>query len=199
MRRKFLLGVLMLCSCGCSTMSNTGAGAATGGIIGGTLGTLAGLAVGRPLAGAAIGAGAGAGLGAIAGNAEDRAEARENAAVQQAVAQQQQVAAQQQQVVIGPVGLQEIAKMAQDHISDAIIINYIRNSGTTYNLRGVDIDYLKQQGVSDPVVIEMQSHPHPSVPPGGVTVVQPVYPRPVYVAPVGVGFGYGYGYRRGWY
>src|SRR5262249_35202416 len=106
MKRHYWVGVLLLCGSGCTTMSNTGAGAIGGGIIGGTLGTVAGLACGRPLAGAAIGAGAGAGIGALAGCAEDKREARQQAAVNAAVAQSQQV-------VTGPVGLWEIASMAQ--------------------------------------------------------------------------------------
>src|SRR5438477_9366493 len=72
MKRNTLLGVLLLCSCGCSTMNNTEAGALGGGLLGGAFGTLVGAAVGRPLAGAAIGAGVGTGVGALSGHAEDK-------------------------------------------------------------------------------------------------------------------------------
>ena len=67
----------------------------------------------------------------------------------------------------------------------------IRSTGTTYNLRVEDIQYLKEQGVSDAVVAEMQMR-------RPVRVIQPVYTRPVYVEPapvVGVGVGFGYGRR----
>ena len=62
-----------------------------------------------------------------------------------------------------------------------------------------DITYLKQQGVSDGIVQEMQMR-RP-----GVAVVQPMYARPVYVVHppppppvVGVGLGFGFGGGRCW-
>ena len=94
------------------------------------------------------------------------------------------------QVVNGPMGLQEVASMAQQQISDGLIINQIRSTGTTYNLGKDEILYLKQQGVSDAVVAEMQSRRTV------VQVVQPGYPRAVYVEPVVGVYGGGYGYRH---
>jgi len=185
MKRKFLVGVLMLCSCGCASMNNTESGALTGGVVGGALGAIVGAAFHRPLAGAAIGAGTGAVVGGVSGAAQDRREANINAANTAAIAAANQV-------VNGPVGLQEVATMVQQHISDSIIIGNIRSSGTTYNLRPQDIQYLKEQGVSDAIVTEMLSRR---------TVVQVIQPRPVYVQPapvVGVEYYGGGGYYRRW-
>jgi hypothetical protein len=48
--------------------------------------------------------------------------------------------------------LQEIVKFAQAHMSDDVILAYIKNSGKSYNLSGDDMIYLTSQGVSQPVI-----------------------------------------------
>ena len=48
--------------------------------------------------------------------------------------------------------LQEIVKFAQAHMTDDVILAYIKNSGKTYNLSGDDMIYLTSQGVSQPVL-----------------------------------------------
>src|SRR5262245_29241857 len=131
MTKKWWVSGLLLLSAGCSCMNNTEAGALGGGVIGGALGTVVGAACGRPLAGAAIGAGTGAGIGALAGHSEDRREAR-------AVANAQAYAAAHP-----PLSLSDIASMAQNHISDGVIINQIRTTNSTYNLTAEQITWLK--------------------------------------------------------
>ena len=42
--------------------------------------------------------------------------------------------------------LQEIVKFAQAHMTDDVILAYIKNSGKVYNLSGDDMIYLKQPG-----------------------------------------------------
>jgi len=149
---------------GCDSMSHTENGALAGGGIGAVTGALVGGATGHAGVGAAIGGGVGALAGAAIGHSEDKAEQR---AIAQAQARY--------------LGLADIAQMTQQHISDAVIINQIRATGSAYNLSANDIYWLKSQGVSDAVVAEMQATAYR-------------YPQAVYVAdpaPVAVGVGVG--------
>ncbi|HEV2394527.1 MAG TPA: hypothetical protein VG146_19425 [Verrucomicrobiae bacterium] len=54
-----------------------------------------------------------------------------------------------------PYGLADVVKLARAQVSDDVIINYIRSTGTIYNLSPGDIVYLRDQGVSDRVVSAM--------------------------------------------
>lgn len=156
-----LLGLL---SAGCATHSGTGA--LVGGGAGAGAGALIGKALGNTGAGAVVGGLVGAVTGAAVGDHMDRKEEAKAAAAR-------------------AVGLDEIIQMSQRHIDPSIIITQIRTSGTVYHLNADTIYYLKQNGVSDAVIREMQ-----------MTAVR--YPRGVIVAdppPVGVGVGVGY-YRR---
>ncbi|MCC6420476.1 MAG: DUF1269 domain-containing protein [Gemmataceae bacterium] len=189
MKRSLLLFGLLLTS-GCSTMSNTDKGLLTGGALGGGAGALVGSAVGRPGAGAAIGAGLGAITGALTGSAIDQAEVRaEDRAVQRATATQV--------VQAGPSpSLEEVVGMAQQHISDTVIVNAIRQSPAPYALAPNQIVWLKQQGVSDAVITAMQAHAAPQVyaPPPVVYAPPPqrviIYERRPPPPPVGIGFHY---------
>jgi Glycine zipper len=164
-----------LLACGCSGMNNADRGTVGGGLLGAGAGAAIGSAAHAPGIGALIGAGTGALIGGAVGDAKDR---KEQAAVAQAQAQR-------------APRLEDIAYMAQSHISDGVIINQIRTTGAVYNLTATDIGWLKSQGVSDEVVSEMQA-----------TAVR--YPRRVYVVdppppPVAVGVGVGFTSRsRGW-
>ena len=85
--------------------------------------------------------------------------------------------------------------------SDAVIIRQIDVTGSVFNLRPEDIQYLHDQRVSDQVISVMQSRryapgvvvgppgPYYAPPPGTVVVVDPGPP------PVGVGVGVGFGGR----
>src|SRR5262249_9319361 len=53
--------------------------------------------------------------------------------------------------------LQEIVKLSQSGVTDALIINQIRTSGTVPPLSADEIIYLKQNGVSDQVIQELQA------------------------------------------
>jgi hypothetical protein len=168
MNRKTLWTGVLLLTCGCTGLENTDRGAATGGVLGGILGLGVGALTHHPLAGAAIGAGAGALAGGAIGNAEDHAEAR--AAARTAAARQ--------------LSLEDIARMSQQHISDPIIINEIRTTNSLYSLNADHILWLKQMGVSDYVIAEMQSRTPVYGYPGPRVVV--VEPQP----PVAVGVGF---------
>jgi hypothetical protein len=71
------------------------------------------------------------------------------------------VIAAEVQAVPGPVtpklayGVADIVKLAQAKVSDAVILDYIENSGTVYSLDPGQIVYLRDAGVSEPVVSAM--------------------------------------------
>src|SRR6266513_1464864 len=100
-----LLGVAVLpvlLACGCSSMSNTDRGVLGGGAIGAGTGALIGNATGHT------------GAGALIGKAADEREKKTEAAIAAAQAQQQ-------------IGLTDIVQMAQQHVSDGVIISQIRS------------------------------------------------------------------------
>jgi hypothetical protein len=157
-------------------MSNTEAGAGTGGLIGAGTGALIGQASGHTGAGALIGAGVGALTGGLIGNAVDKSE--EKAAIAAANAPH-------------GLGITDVASMAQAHVSDDVIISQIRATDSAFKLSSNDIVWLKQSGVSDGVIQEMQATAY--------RYPRRVYAEPVYVVepppPVSVGVGFGYGRR----
>ena len=57
-------------------------------------------------------------------------------------------------VLLAP-GVTDIIQMSQAHMSDSVIMTYIDNSGTVYNLDAGQVIFLHNQGVSDPVISEM--------------------------------------------
>lgn len=173
-------------------MSNTDKGVLGGGLIGAGTGAAVGHALGNTGAGAVIGTAVGAIAGGATGNAIDKAEHK----AEVAQAQAQAAAAQHM------IGITDIVTMTQQHTSDAVIIQQIRTTGSVFNLSPNDIAYLKSNGVSDPVVMEMQATA--TRPVRRVYNATPVYAAPgaVYVyepppPPVSVGVGVGY-YRRRW-
>jgi hypothetical protein len=171
-----LLGAAVLpalLACGCSSLSHTENGALAGGAIGAGTGAIIGHATGHTGPGALIGAGVGALSGGLIGHAMDKSEEK-----------QAQIAAQ------GQIGMTDVVQMTQSHVSDDIIINQIRTTGTVFRLSGNDITWLKQNGVSDAVVYEMQATATRY--PRRVYTAAPVY-EPVYVydpPPVSVGVGF---------
>jgi hypothetical protein len=56
-------------------------------------------------------------------------------------------------------GVTQIIQLSQANVGDATIVNYIRNSDSSYGLDADQIVYLKQQGVSDTVLNTMLSQP----------------------------------------
>jgi outer membrane lipoprotein SlyB len=178
--------VIVAGSSGCSSMTPTENGVLGGGVLGGLTGAVVGHAVGNTGAGAVIGTGVGALAGGLTGNAVEESEQRNQA---RAAAAQQ--AARQ-------LGLTDIVQMTQGKVSDSVIISQIRATNSIYQLSPTDIQWLKDNGVTDAVVVEMQQtaarRPLVYGRPRPVYVVdEPVYygPPPV----VGVGFSYGH-YRR---
>ncbi|MBX9678481.1 MAG: hypothetical protein K2X38_06930 [Gemmataceae bacterium] len=173
-----IFSVFALVSTGCSCMNRTEQGATVGGLFGAAAGTVIGGAMGAPLAGAAIGGATGAGVGALAGNAEDRRDQRRAVAAADWRARNQ-------------MRIEDVVQLAQQHVSDEIIIRQIETSYSRFQLTAQDITFLKQQGVSDRVVGAMQVRRAPPPygyappPPGAVVIVEPSHP------PVAVGVGFG--------
>jgi hypothetical protein len=54
-----------------------------------------------------------------------------------------------------PYGVEDVLKLSRAQVSEDVTLNYIRNSGTIYNLAPNDIVYLRNQGVSDRVINTM--------------------------------------------
>jgi hypothetical protein len=54
-----------------------------------------------------------------------------------------------------PYGVEDVLKLSKAQIGDEIILNYVQNSGTIYNLEPKDIVYLRDQGVSEKVISTM--------------------------------------------
>jgi len=168
----FALSVVL--SSGCQSMNNTEKGALAGGGIGAGAGALIGHATGHTGAGAVIGGLTGGLLGGAVGNDIDKEKAK-----QECIA-----AAEARRLAIT-----DVASMAQQHISDGIIINQIRTTGSIYNLSADEIVWLRQQGVSEAVIAEMQATAYRPMrrvyTPAPVVVYEP--PPPVSVG-VGIGF-----------
>jgi hypothetical protein len=168
---------------GCADMNHTESGALTGAGLGALGGAIIGSAVRRPGVGAAIGAAAGGVTGAAIGNAEDKREERQQA---------QAVAAAQARAL----GVTDVAQMARQNVPDDIIINQIRTSPSVFQLTATDIQWLRENRVSDAVIREMQLTAMRA--PRRVYVEGAVY-QPVVVVdeppPVAVGVGF---YRRRW-
>jgi hypothetical protein len=194
-------------SAGCETMAGTGALA--GGGIGAGTGALIGNALGDAGAGAAIGGILGAGVGTAVGAEADQRE-RERADIRRV---QAETAA-----VRGPMSLDDVIQMSRPNaqgvrVSDAVLCDYIRSSGSRFDLTPADVRFLADNGVSDPVVQAMLAtrHSRPAVvrtapqtvivdePPPVVVYERPWgYRRPYYWGPPPppVGFGFSYNYVK---
>lgn len=68
--------------------------------------------------------------------------------------------------------LQEIVKFTQAHMSDDVIISYIKNANKTYSLSADDMLYLNSQGVSQAVLSAMLAAKSTAVPPPAPAPVQ---------------------------
>jgi outer membrane lipoprotein SlyB len=172
-----LVGVALLSStvlaCGCSSMSNTDRGALTGGAIGTGVGAAIGSVTHHTAAGAAIGAITGLAAGALVGNGIDEKQKRE--------------AAERYAAEHPPLTLQEVATMSQQGVGDEVIITKLRSSPAVYNLTADQIIWLKQSGVHECVIQEMQmtnGYPRRVYAAAPVYVVEPEPP------PVAIGIGF---------
>ncbi|HJZ59507.1 MAG TPA: hypothetical protein VKE74_31475, partial [Gemmataceae bacterium] len=68
------------------------------------------------------------------------------------------------------LSLTDVVALTKVGTGDDVIVNQIRITGSTFTLSVADIQYLKQNGVSDRVILEMQTPPH--VPPAPATPIR---------------------------
>lgn len=163
---------------GCEHMSNT----AKGGLIGGGVGAGLGAAAGGGK-GALIGGLIGTGVGGLVGNDMDQQEKRhtEN---RLAVAEANAAAnTLPPPASVSPLGMADVIQMSREGMSDSMIINQIRSTGSTFQLSVEDLRMLQANTVSPRVIEEMQMRrpatrvirePH---------VIYHESPAPVYVYP----------------
>jgi len=188
MNRRFLTIALILSAApfvtGCASMSNTAKGAGVGGAIGAGTGALIGKAAnGKAGQGALVGGLIGAGVGGLIGNEKDMQEKR--------AAEEQIRHAEAQALANSQLTITDVINMAKEGRSDSLIINQMRTTGATYQLTAEDVTMLSSNGVSEPVIMEMQNRRPGSCPPPrrrAVIVAPPpppvvVAPAPVYVMP----------------
>ena len=128
---------------GCETAKTRAPeGALIGGVLGAAAGGIIGHQSGHGGEGAAIGAAAGAVTGAIVGNQIEKpgqpAQAAQGANPNQ-------------------MSLQDIVNLAKQGASENAIIEKIRLTNSKFSLSAAQVDYLKQQGVSQKVIDAMQA------------------------------------------
>jgi uncharacterized protein YcfJ len=182
-RTKWMSGLLIFAS-GCATMNNTEAGAVQGGVIGAFTGAVIGaLVTHNPwglLGGAVAGGAAGAAGGALAGNSVDQRQQAQVQAINDANERATQAA------LNPPFSVGDIGKCARDGWTDAMLMNQIIATGSTYILSPDQVDWLRNQTVSNRVIEFMQSRA-PRYVHGRLYAPPPVVVAP----PVAVGIGVG--------
>lgn len=153
---------------------------ASGTIVGGALGAVTGAVIGGKHHGgqdALIGAGVGALTGNLLGRSKDAQDERRASAGAAAVGQMNQQAAAM------AVTNYDLLQMSRAGISDDVIITTMHSRGSRVDLSPQALIALKQQGVSDRVVMaaqQMSAAPSYYAPPGP-TVVSEVPPPPTTV------------------
>jgi hypothetical protein len=174
---------------------------ASGTFLGGAMGAITGAIIGgKHHAGqdALIGAGVGAVTGNLLGRSKDANDERRAAQGAAAVGQMNQ------QAMAMAVTDNDLVQMTRAGISEDVIISTMRSRGTRIDLSPQSLIALRQQGVSDRVVMAAQqmgagSGYAPGAPAIGPTVVSEVPPPPaVIVAPAYRPYYYGY-YPRPYY
>src|SRR5882672_4412034 len=89
-------------------------------------------------------------------------------------------------------GAAEVVRLAESGVGDDVVLAFIQNSTSTFNLSADQILYLKDLGISSPVITAMLGHDGavknqlpqepPSVPPPSAPVEAPLTPPATYVA-----------------
>jgi len=156
-------------------------GTLLGAVTGGGAGAAIGKKSGNPIVGAVVGGLGGAIVGNAIGDGVD--QRRANAAYQQQL-QQQQYAYRQ-----AGVSLDQVIQLTRSGVGDDLIVSHIQQNGFHQALTANDLILLKNQGVSDRVIMSLQRPSAPAVyappvryaPP--VTVVEEVHVVPAYYYP----------------
>jgi outer membrane lipoprotein SlyB len=139
---------ILLLNLGCqSAKTRTAEGAVVGGVLGATVGGIVGHQSHHGAEGAGIGAAAGAIAGAIIGSQiEKPGQATPSS----------QTGSATQAANPNQMSLQQIIDLTQEGVNEAVIIDKIHLSNSRFSLSASDIDYLRQQGVSQKVIDAMQ-------------------------------------------
>jgi len=136
---------LAMLTMGCeSNKSRVAEGAVIGGLLGGAAGGIIGHQSGHGGEGAGIGIAAGALAGALIGSQIEKRKADPNYAAANPGANPNQMS------------IQQIIDLSKQGAHEDVIVDKIRLTGSKYSLSQQDIDYLKQQGVSQKVISAMQ-------------------------------------------
>lgn len=173
MKLRLLIGsVLALCLTATATFAQEHARRGT--VLGGVTGAIAGAAIGNENdeagAGALIGGAIGAITGAVIGDSVDQDITRSQIVREQRL--QFQLQTQRR-----AVSVLDVLAMKQNGLSDAVVINHIRENGVRERLEVSDVITLHRQGLSDTVITAMQQ----ASPRTYVTQARPTYSAPVYV------------------
>jgi hypothetical protein len=88
-----------------------------------------------------------------------------------------------------PLSVNDVISLSQAHVSDGVIVRYIRDHGTVYYLSPPDTDHLHQAGVSPSVIDFMARTAYGGPYPYGPGPGPYFYPPPV---AVGIGIGGGH-------
>lgn len=182
---------LVSLTAGCAGMSHTENGALLGTGLGTTAGAIIGHQTGHAGAGALIGAATGALAGSAIGSAEDAREERDAALAYAHHVQQSSTA----------LTNSDIVSMVRNGLNDQIILGSVKQSGGRFDLSPHALIQLKQQGVSDELIQNLQRYQ--TQPPAPLIVQEPppVIVRPtVYARPIvrpRVSFSYGHYWRGG--
>ncbi len=137
---KRIIGLVLILSAfllACET--KTGTGALAGGGLGAGVGGIAG-----GWKGAAIGGAAGAVAGGLVGAALDEQDRK--------VMEQSSPRTVERMDKDEPLTIGDIIKLSQGGVSDDTIINYIKETKTTYNLSQSQINRLQEAGVSQRII-----------------------------------------------
>lgn len=193
-----LAAILTGMSGGCAHMNHTQAGALTGTAIGTVAGAMIGGHNGSAAAGAILGGMTGTGVGALAGSAEDAREERDLALYERDAAIAH---ASYSATVEAPLTNFDLVRLAQSGVSDEVIVNMIQTRGGNFDLGTNSVISLKQNGVSDRVIMAAQAAPlprmrEPRLPPPSSRSSVVIVERPAPTAAVVVGAGPCWGYHH---
>src|ERR1051325_2343582 len=156
----------LLSATGCSNLP--GQPGTQGAVIGGVGGAAAGAAIGggkHQVLGALLGGAIGAAGGYVIGANKDKILNKDTGGAQEATRQAQSQPATAQQALNAPtadlngdgfVTLDEVAAMRQAGLSDQQMIDRLRATGQVFELTAEQQQYLRNQGVSNRVVAQMQ-------------------------------------------
>jgi len=152
-----VLTAMTLSQIGCASSPNR---AVEGSVIGGLIGAGAGAIIGNQgrdrddgrTQGALIGGAIGALGGALAGSQIQKTPA----AQQNTAAAGTQQAAKQAAPNPNQVTITQVVDLTKQGVNEDVIVDRIRLTNSKYNLTPDDVEYLKQNGVSHKVLLEMQ-------------------------------------------